>query len=379
MGSPGAQQSRLTVAPLTRDDVYELLNIVGALEGMGARGAALVAGERSAKLSCAISRRSTPNSTGPARPCRSITAACTTPTSASIAGSSRRAPDRACSRCTTPSSRRRSATSACTSACSRATSARRCTSTTSSSRRSTKGAPTTRELAVQVNWRHAADRLSKVIAVAGERGSLVVRTCRDPATSYGPRLELLEQLACSCRSARATDAAASTGRAHGAVGLDDVPAVGEAALPRAARASPGKHWSSCSGRKRPQADLAQSRRVDDVAASRPAAGSISAPTVVWRPLFTDSLISPTRRSAPGNMRVEQRRLADAGRPGEHRPAAGRARRAAPRGRSPRLHARVVHGISGALVVVESRARRVLADEIDLVDDDARRQVVRLRR
>src|SRR4051812_10571805 len=42
MGSPGAQQSRLTVAPLTRDDVYELLNIVGALEGMGARGAASV-------------------------------------------------------------------------------------------------------------------------------------------------------------------------------------------------------------------------------------------------------------------------------------------------------------------------------------------------
>jgi DNA-binding GntR family transcriptional regulator len=40
MGSPGAQQSRLTVAPLTRDDVYELLNIVGALEGMGARAAA---------------------------------------------------------------------------------------------------------------------------------------------------------------------------------------------------------------------------------------------------------------------------------------------------------------------------------------------------
>src|SRR5256886_9099152 len=40
MGSPGAQQSRLTVAPLTRDDVYELLSIVGALEGLGARGAA---------------------------------------------------------------------------------------------------------------------------------------------------------------------------------------------------------------------------------------------------------------------------------------------------------------------------------------------------
>lgn len=42
MGAPGAQQSRLTVAPLTRDDVHELLNIVGALEGLGARHAAAV-------------------------------------------------------------------------------------------------------------------------------------------------------------------------------------------------------------------------------------------------------------------------------------------------------------------------------------------------
>jgi DNA-binding GntR family transcriptional regulator len=40
MGAPGAQQSRLTVAPLTRDDVHELLDIVGALEGLGARRAA---------------------------------------------------------------------------------------------------------------------------------------------------------------------------------------------------------------------------------------------------------------------------------------------------------------------------------------------------
>ena len=36
MGAPGAQQSRLTVAPLTRDDVHELLDIVGSLEGLGA-------------------------------------------------------------------------------------------------------------------------------------------------------------------------------------------------------------------------------------------------------------------------------------------------------------------------------------------------------
>jgi DNA-binding GntR family transcriptional regulator len=40
MGAPGAQQSRLTVAPLTRADVQELLDIVGALEGIGARHAA---------------------------------------------------------------------------------------------------------------------------------------------------------------------------------------------------------------------------------------------------------------------------------------------------------------------------------------------------
>ncbi len=40
MGAPGAQQSRHTVAPLTRDDVHELLDIVGALEGVGARRAA---------------------------------------------------------------------------------------------------------------------------------------------------------------------------------------------------------------------------------------------------------------------------------------------------------------------------------------------------
>src|SRR4051812_23147101 len=48
-GAPGAQQSRLTVAPLTRDDVNELLDVVGALEGVGARRAAQLGdGERQA-------------------------------------------------------------------------------------------------------------------------------------------------------------------------------------------------------------------------------------------------------------------------------------------------------------------------------------------
>ena len=40
VGAPGAQQARLTVAPLTRADVHELLNIVGELEGLAARWAA---------------------------------------------------------------------------------------------------------------------------------------------------------------------------------------------------------------------------------------------------------------------------------------------------------------------------------------------------
>src|SRR5258708_26635899 len=49
VGAPGAQQARLTVAPLTRSDVHELLNIVGELEGLGSRwAAALDAGERRA-------------------------------------------------------------------------------------------------------------------------------------------------------------------------------------------------------------------------------------------------------------------------------------------------------------------------------------------
>ena len=39
LGSEHAQQSRLAVAPLTRADVHELLTIVGAIEGLAARGA----------------------------------------------------------------------------------------------------------------------------------------------------------------------------------------------------------------------------------------------------------------------------------------------------------------------------------------------------
>lgn len=40
VGSEHPQQSRLTVAPLTRTDVHELLNVVGAVEGLAAHAAA---------------------------------------------------------------------------------------------------------------------------------------------------------------------------------------------------------------------------------------------------------------------------------------------------------------------------------------------------
>lgn len=49
VGAPLAHQSRLTVAPLTKQDVRELLNIVGTLEGLAAFGAAeRTAGDRAA-------------------------------------------------------------------------------------------------------------------------------------------------------------------------------------------------------------------------------------------------------------------------------------------------------------------------------------------
>src|SRR5689334_9523581 len=51
----GAQQSRLTVAPLTRDDVHELLTVVGALEGIAAHRAASLRADARTALSMALS------------------------------------------------------------------------------------------------------------------------------------------------------------------------------------------------------------------------------------------------------------------------------------------------------------------------------------
>ena len=50
----GAQQSRLTVAPLTRDDVHELLTVVGALEGIAAHHAASMRADARVALTKAL-------------------------------------------------------------------------------------------------------------------------------------------------------------------------------------------------------------------------------------------------------------------------------------------------------------------------------------
>lgn len=54
LDAPGGQQSRLTVAPLTRADVDELLNMLGALEGVAARRAAMRETEERATLAATL-------------------------------------------------------------------------------------------------------------------------------------------------------------------------------------------------------------------------------------------------------------------------------------------------------------------------------------
>jgi DNA-binding GntR family transcriptional regulator len=170
IGSPGAQQSRLTVAPLTRDDVYELLNIVGALEGMGARGAALLpVAERKALIRDLKQLNQDFHSAGRATPIdhsalydvderfhRRIVEASAGPRLLSLHDAVKPQAERYI---------------------------RMYISMLTSDIRTSvyehdiitqaidEGRADDAELAVQVNWRHAADRLSKVIAMAGERGA----------------------------------------------------------------------------------------------------------------------------------------------------------------------------------------------------------------
>jgi len=170
MGSPGAQQSRLTVAPLTRDDVYELLNIVGALEGIGARGVsslpvaerrALVRDLRGLNAEFQRAGKATPIDHGSLydadqRLHRRIVEACAGPRLLALHDAVKPQAERYI---------------------------RMYISMLTGDIRTSvyehdiiiaaidEGRADDAELAVQVNWRHAADRLSKVIAVAGERGS----------------------------------------------------------------------------------------------------------------------------------------------------------------------------------------------------------------
>ena len=170
MGAPGAQQSRLTVAPLTRADVYELLNIVGALEGMGARGAALLPQNDRRKLSRDLkdlngefqrAGKVVPINHGSfydadERFHRRIVEASGGPRLLALHDAVKPQAERYI---------------------------RMYISMLTSDIRTSvyehdiiiaavdEGRADDAELAVQVNWRHAADRLSKVIALAGERGT----------------------------------------------------------------------------------------------------------------------------------------------------------------------------------------------------------------
>ncbi len=170
IGSPGAQQSRLTVAPLTRDDVYELLNIVGALEGMGARGAALMGATERKPLIRDLKQlnvdfhtagRATPIDHGALydvdeRFHRRIVVASAGPRLLALHDAVKPQAERYI----------RMYISMLTSDI--RTSVYEHDIITSAI---DEGRADDAELAVQVNWRHAADRLSKVIAMAGERGA----------------------------------------------------------------------------------------------------------------------------------------------------------------------------------------------------------------
>ncbi len=170
MGSPGAQQSRLTVAPLTRDDVYELLNIVGVLEGLGARNAGLLpVPQRKTLVRDLKALNAEFHRAGKVTPIdhgalydadqrfhRGIIEASAGPRLVSLHDAVKPQAERYI---------------------------RMYISMLTGDIRTSvyehdiitaaidEGRADDAELAVQVNWRHAADRLSKVIAAAGERGT----------------------------------------------------------------------------------------------------------------------------------------------------------------------------------------------------------------
>jgi DNA-binding GntR family transcriptional regulator len=170
MGAPGAQQSRLTVAPLTRNDVDELLNIVGALEGLGARGAAsLDSDERHALVADLELLNEAFHRAGTATPVdhgvlydadeqlhRRIVASSAGPRLLALHDAVKPQAERYI----------RMYISMLTSNIKASVDEHEVIIAAIAAGRADEA-----ESAVQVNWRHAADRLSNVIAVAGERGS----------------------------------------------------------------------------------------------------------------------------------------------------------------------------------------------------------------
>jgi DNA-binding GntR family transcriptional regulator len=169
-GTPGAQQSRLTVAPLTRADVHELLNVVGALEGLGAYEAASLDESRRRALATELraindefnkaGRRSPPEHSAlydsDDRFHRRIVEACGGPRLLALHDSVKPQAERYI----------RMYISMLTSDIASSVAEHEAITAAIEA-----GQSAAAQDAIAVNWRHASERLSKVIEVAGERGS----------------------------------------------------------------------------------------------------------------------------------------------------------------------------------------------------------------
>ena len=170
VGAPGAQQARLTVAPLTRADVHELLNIVGELEGLAARWAAgqepperrqLARDLKALNADFHRTGRATPIDHGrlyeaDERLHRRIVEACAGPRLVALHDSVKPQAERYIRMYISMLTSDIRASVAEHEAIIDAIDA---------------GEADAAQHAVQTNWRHAADRIGKVIEVAGERGS----------------------------------------------------------------------------------------------------------------------------------------------------------------------------------------------------------------
>jgi DNA-binding GntR family transcriptional regulator len=170
VGAPGAQQARLTVAPLTRADVHELLNIVGEMEGLAARWTAdLPPAERRALVKELKALNAEFFRTGRCAPIdhgglyeaderlhRRIVEACAGPRLIALHDSVKPQAERYIRMYISMLTSDLKASFAEHDAMIDAIE---------------QGSADEAQAAVQLNWRHAADRIARVIEVAGERGS----------------------------------------------------------------------------------------------------------------------------------------------------------------------------------------------------------------